>query len=65
MSVKRKGPKATVVRVATYGLLVLVAIVVLFPFVVAVATSFKDNKDIFSYPPSLVPERASTVPNRA
>jgi ABC-type glycerol-3-phosphate transport system permease component len=62
MSVKRKGPKATMVRVATYGLLVLVAVVVLFPFVVAVATSLKNNNDIFSYPPSLVPEQASTVP---
>ena len=62
MSVKRKGPKATAIRIGTYGLLVLVAIVVLFPFVVAVATSLKDNNDIFSYPPSLVPEQASTVP---
>lgn len=62
MSVRRKGPRATAVRVLTYGLLVLVAAIVVFPFVVAVSTSFKSNNDIFSYPPSLIPQQASTVP---
>ena len=61
MSVKRKGPKATAVRVATYALLVSVAIVVLFPFVVAVSTSLKRNTDIFTYPPSLIPRTEATV----
>jgi ABC-type glycerol-3-phosphate transport system permease component len=66
VSVKRKGPRATAVRVATYGLLVVVAIIVLFPFVVAVSTSLKRNSDIFTYPPSLVPrtERTVTDPER-
>ena len=62
MSVKRKGPRATAARVLTYTLLVAVALVVLFPFVVALTTSFKNNDDIFSYPPTLVPSEAATVP---
>ncbi len=61
MSVKRKGPKATAVRVATYALLITVAIIVLFPFVVAVSTSMKRNTDIFTYPPSLIPRTETTV----
>lgn len=62
MSVRRKGPKATAVRVATYVLLVVVAIVVVFPFAVAVTTAFKRNTDIFTYPPSLVPKKEATIP---
>jgi ABC-type glycerol-3-phosphate transport system permease component len=61
MSVRRKGPKATAVRVFTYFSLVLVAVIVVFPFVVAVATSFKNNDDIFRYPPTLIPSEARTV----
>lgn len=62
MSVKRKGPKATAVRVLTYVLLVAVAAIVIFPFLVAVSTSFKRPTDIFTYPPSLVPKKDVTVP---
>ena len=65
MSVRRKGPKATFVRVLTYALLVTVAVVVVFPFVVAVATSLKRTDDIFTYPPSLVPRQPITVPASA
>ncbi len=61
MSVKRKGPRATAARFATYALLVAVAVIVLFPFVVAVSTSTKRNTDIFTYPPSLVPRTETTV----
>ncbi len=61
MSVRRKGPWATFVRVMTYGLLVTVALVVVFPFVVAVATSTKNNDDIFNYPPTLIPREAQTI----
>ena len=61
MSVKRKGPRATAVKVATYALLITVAIIVLFPFVVAVSTSMKRNTDIFTYPPSLIPRTETTV----
>ncbi len=62
MSVRRKGPRATMVRILTYGILVAVALVVIFPFVVAVSTSVKRNTDIFTYPPSLIPKKATTVP---
>ncbi len=62
MSVRRKGPRVTVVRWLTYGLLVCVAVVVIFPFVVAVSTSLKRNTDIFTYPPSLIPKKEATVP---
>jgi len=61
MSVRRKGPRATFVRVATYALLVSVAAVVIFPFIVALSTSTKNNDDIFSYPPTLIPREAQTV----
>jgi ABC-type glycerol-3-phosphate transport system permease component len=61
MSVRRKGPKATFVRVCTYALLIAVAGVVVFPFVVAVSTSMKRNTDIFTYPPSLVPRTETTI----
>ncbi len=61
MSVKRKGPKATAVRVATYALLVAVGAVVVFPFVAALATSFKDSQDIFAYPPTLIPKKPATA----
>ena len=62
MSVRRKGPRATIVRSLTYVLLVGVALVVIFPFVVAVSTSVKRSTDIFTYPPSLVPKKDTTVP---
>lgn len=62
MSVRRKGPKATAIRIITYVLLVVVAVVVVFPFAVAVTTSFKRNTDIFTYPPSLIPKKDSTIP---
>ncbi len=65
MSVKRKGPRATATRVATYALLITVAIIVLFPFVVAVSTSMKRNTDIFTYPPSLIPRTETTVTDAA
>lgn len=62
MSVRKKGPAATFVRVLTYGFLVAVALIVVFPFVVAVSTAFKNNDDIFSYPPTLIPKEAASVP---
>jgi multiple sugar transport system permease protein len=61
MSVRRKGPRATAVRVLTYAVLVGVAVVVVFPFVVAVATSTKNSQDIFNYPPTLIPSENKTI----
>jgi len=62
MSVRRKGPRATAVRVLTYTILVAVAAIVVFPFIVAVATSTKNSQDIFNYPPTLIPREAQTIP---
>ena len=64
MSVRRKGPRATAVRIATYVMLVAVGVVVIFPFVVALATSTKNNEDIYRYPPTLIPAEAQTVPGQ-
>ena len=61
MSVRRKGPRATLVRILTYATLVGVAAVVIFPFVVAMATSTKNSQDIFNYPPTLIPKENKTV----
>lgn len=61
MSVRRKGPRAAAVRALTYFVLVAVAAIVVFPFVVAVATSTKNSQDIFNYPPTLIPREAQTV----
>jgi len=58
MSVRRKGPRATIVRIVTYLCLVSVAV---FPFVVAFATSTKNSQDIFNYPPTLIPKEPQTV----
>ena len=61
MSVRRKGPRATIVRIFTYLCLVSVAVIVVFPFVVAFATSTKNSQDIFNYPPTLIPQEPQTV----
>jgi ABC-type glycerol-3-phosphate transport system permease component len=61
MSVRRKGPRATIARLLTYGLLVGVAAIVIFPFVIAISTSLKNSGDIFRYPPTVVPRESQTV----
>jgi ABC-type glycerol-3-phosphate transport system permease component len=61
MSVRRKGPRATIVRIFTYLCLVSVAVIVVFPFVVAFATSTKNSQDIFNYPPTLIPKEPQTI----
>jgi len=40
---------------------VSVAVIVVFPFVVAFATSTKNSQDIFNYPPTLIPKEPQTV----
>ncbi|MDG2232521.1 MAG: carbohydrate ABC transporter permease, partial [Ilumatobacter sp.] len=49
------------VRIFTYLCLVSVAVIVVFPFVVAFATSTKNSQDIFNYPPTLIPKEPQTV----
>ena len=61
MSVRRKGPRASAVRTLTYVLLIAVAGVVVFPFLVALSTSTKNSQDIFNYPPTLIPRENQTV----
>ena len=60
MSVVRRGPKATAVKAATYVVLVGVAVLVLFPFLVGLSIAFKEPKDVFNYPPTLIPRADST-----
>jgi ABC-type glycerol-3-phosphate transport system permease component len=62
MSVRRRGPRAVAVRIATYVMLVLVGVIVIFPFIVALSTSLKTSTDVFSYPPTLIPKQQVTVP---
>jgi ABC-type glycerol-3-phosphate transport system permease component len=62
MSVRRRGPRAVAVRIATYVMLVLVGVIVVFPFFVALSTSLKTSTDVFSYPPTLIPKQDVTVP---
>ncbi|MDG0977801.1 carbohydrate ABC transporter permease [Ilumatobacter sp.] len=38
-----------------------VAVIVVFPFVVAFATSTKNSQDIFNYPPTLIPKEPQTI----
>lgn len=60
MSVVRRGPRAVAVKIATYVGLTLVAVVVLFPFLVGLSIAFKEPRDVFTYPPTLVPRSAAT-----
>jgi ABC-type glycerol-3-phosphate transport system permease component len=55
MSVVRKGPRVTAIRILTYSFLVVTAVIVIFPFLVAFTNSFKRAEDLVRYPPSLVP----------
>lgn len=47
--------------VATYAILTVVGIVMIFPFVLAVTTSFKSSQDVFRYPPRILPHANDTV----
>ena len=47
--------------VGTYAVLTVVGIVILFPFLITVATSLKDSKDVFNYPPRVLPHMAVTA----
>lgn len=51
---KRRGGRASLVL--TYGLLSVVALLMLFPFFWLVSSSFKSQLDIFSYPPKWIPD---------
>lgn len=58
MSATRPGVRWTRTRIASrYFLLVLVALVMIFPFLWMVANSFSSKEGIFSIPPNLIPDR--------
>lgn len=46
---------------AIYLVLAIFAAVMLFPFIFMLATSFKEPKDTFNYPPRLLPRKALTI----
>lgn len=61
-SAKRRWTRARLLSAAgTYAVLLIFAGVVLFPFVVALTTSFKQPADVFNYPPRLLPQQPQTV----
>ncbi len=51
----RLGMGAVFVRLAVYGLLVGGSIIMLFPFIWGLSSSFKNTGEIFNYPPELIP----------
>jgi multiple sugar transport system permease protein len=63
MSARKTGTKARrrLASAGTYLVLSLFAVIVLFPFIVALSTSLKEPADVFNYPPTLVPRTAATT----
>ena len=55
-----RSSRKTSTAVATYAALIIVAIVIIFPFIITLATSVKDSKDVFNYPPRVLPHMAVT-----
>lgn len=51
----------TLKNIAIYGALAFFAFVMLFPFIFMLATSFKEPKDTFRFPPRLLPREAITI----
>jgi multiple sugar transport system permease protein len=50
----------TGLAIGTYAILGIVGFVMVFPFVLAVATSFKSSQDVFNYPPRILPRTTET-----
>lgn len=57
MTEARSSAGQTVLRIAVYALLTACALVMLFPFLFMLSTSFKNSTDVFRYPPRLLPYR--------
>ena len=53
--------RTVVQRTGTYVVLVAVALVVLFPFFIALTISLKQSDDVFNYPPTVLPRKAASV----
>lgn len=58
---KRRSPGKIVTAAATYAVLLLFGVIILFPFVVALTTSLKQPADVFNYPPTLIPRQPASV----
>lgn len=60
---RRSGPSGKIIagRLFLYALLILIAIVYIFPFLIQVSTSFKSDSDAAVNPLSLVPETWTTA----
>lgn len=56
----RLGLRAILLRVLIYGLLILFAFIMLFPFLYMVSTSLKTSNDVFHSPPRILPYSAET-----
>ena len=58
---RRRSPGKLITAAATYAVLLIFAVIILFPFVVALTTSLKQPADVFNYPPSLIPREPASV----
>ncbi len=52
----RRGARANLIKVLTYGVLSAISVVILFPFAVAVMAGIKRSEDVQRFPPSLIPK---------
>lgn len=58
---RSRSARRTIQNISTYAVLVAVAVIVLFPFVIAFTTSLKQGDDVFNYPPTVLPRAATVV----
>ena len=58
---RSRSARRTIQNISTYAVLVAVAVIVLFPFVIAFTTSLKQSDDVFNYPPTVLPRAATVV----
>ena len=58
---RSRASRLVLSRTLTYAVLISVALLVLFPFFIALTTSLKQGDDVFNYPPTVLPRAASTV----
>ena len=53
--------KETIKNIFVYAILIFFALIMLFPFIFMLTTSFKEPKDTFNYPPRLLPRTGLTT----
>ena len=56
----RRTSRRTSTVIGTYVVLIAVAVIIIFPFIITLTTSVKDSKDVFNYPPRVLPHMAVT-----